>query len=157
ERGARISPADGEASEGADGPRAARGAGPGSTDAVAGRCDGLQRSAPDLRRGPGEDRERPPAARLRPAHRSRGDRASGRPARLERSPAIVTALAPRIGYAAAAQLAKEAVARNVTVRQLVRDKGLLTDAELDRVLDLRAMTEPGVPGEPKRERKGKKQ
>jgi len=76
---------------------------------------------------------------------------------LERSPAIVTALAPRIGYAAAAQLAKEAVARNVTVRQLVRDKGLLTDAELDRVLDLRAMTEPGVPGEPKRERKGKKQ
>src|SRR5213593_2847814 len=76
---------------------------------------------------------------------------------LERSPAIVTALAPRIGYAAAAQLAKEAVARSVTVRQLVRDKGLLTDAELDRVLDLRAMTEPGVPGEPKRERKGKKQ
>ena len=76
---------------------------------------------------------------------------------LERSPAIVTALAPRIGYAAAAQLAKEAVARNVTVRQLVRDKGLLSDEELDRVLDLRAMTEPGVPGEPKRERKGKKQ
>src|SRR5437899_13072209 len=76
---------------------------------------------------------------------------------LERSPAIVTALAPRIGYAAAAQLAKEAVARNLTVRQLVRDKGLLTDAELDRVLDLRAMTEPGVPGEQKRERKGKKQ
>src|SRR2546426_137411 len=75
---------------------------------------------------------------------------------LERSPAIVTALAPRIGYAAAAQLAKEAVARNVTVRQLVRDKGLLTDAELDRVLDLRAMTEPGVPGEPKQVRKGKK-
>jgi len=76
---------------------------------------------------------------------------------LERSPAIVTALAPRIGYAAAAQLAKEAVARNVTVRQLVRDKGLLSDEELDRVLDLRAMTEPGVPGEPKQVRKGKKQ
>src|SRR5437667_361305 len=75
---------------------------------------------------------------------------------LERSPAIVTALAPRIGYAAAAQLAKEAVARNLTVRQLVRDKGLLSDAELDRVLDLRAMTEPGVPGEPKQDTKGKK-
>src|SRR5437899_842262 len=74
---------------------------------------------------------------------------------LERSPAIVTALAPRIGYAAAAQLAKEAVARNLTVRQLVRDKGLLSDAELDRVLDLRAMTEPGVPGEAKPGRKRK--
>src|SRR2546425_5501128 len=75
---------------------------------------------------------------------------------LERSAAIVTALAPRIGYAAAAQLGKEAVARNLTVRQLVRDKGLLSDAELDRVLDLRAMTEPGVPGEPKQDTKGKK-
>src|SRR3989454_350859 len=76
---------------------------------------------------------------------------------LERNPALVTALAPRIGYAEAAKLAKEAVAKNVTVRQLVMEKGVLTDAELDRVLDLRAMTEPGVPGEPKRDRKGKKQ
>src|SRR2546425_3757153 len=37
ERGARLSPADGEAPAGADGPRAAGGAGPGSADAVAGR------------------------------------------------------------------------------------------------------------------------
>jgi aspartate ammonia-lyase len=65
---------------------------------------------------------------------------------LDRSPAIVTALAPRIGYAEAAKLAKEAVAKNVTVRQLVLDKGLLTGKELDEVLDLRAMTEPGVRG-----------
>jgi aspartate ammonia-lyase len=63
---------------------------------------------------------------------------------LERSPAIVTALAPRIGYDAAAELAKEAVERGVTVRDLVREKGLLTDDEIDRVLDLRAMTEMGV-------------
>ena len=66
---------------------------------------------------------------------------------LERSPAIVTALAPMIGYAEAARLAKEAVARNVTVRELVREQGLLTDAQLDEVLNLRKMTEPGVPGE----------
>jgi aspartate ammonia-lyase len=65
---------------------------------------------------------------------------------LERSPALVTALAPRIGYAEAAKLAKEAVARNVTVRQLVMEKGLLSPAELDQILDLRAMTEPGVRG-----------
>ncbi len=65
---------------------------------------------------------------------------------LERSPAIVTALAPKIGYAEAAKLAKEAVAKNLTVRQLVMEKGLLTAQELDDVLDLRAMTEPGVPG-----------
>jgi aspartate ammonia-lyase len=66
---------------------------------------------------------------------------------LERSPALVTALAPKIGYAEAAKLAKEAVAKNVTVRQLVQEKGLLKGKELDEVLDLRAMTELGVPGE----------
>ncbi len=65
---------------------------------------------------------------------------------LDRSPAIVTALAPKIGYAEAAKLAKEAVAKNVTVRQLVIDKGLLQGEELEAVLDLRAMTEPGVRG-----------
>jgi aspartate ammonia-lyase len=65
---------------------------------------------------------------------------------LERSPALVTALAPKIGYAKAAELAKEAVAKNVTVRQLVMEKKLLSAAELDEVLDLRAMTDPGVPG-----------
>ena len=68
---------------------------------------------------------------------------------LERSPALVTALAPKIGYAEAAKLAKEAVAKNVTVRQLVIEKGLLKGKELDEVLDLRAMTELGVPGERK--------
>ena len=66
---------------------------------------------------------------------------------LERSPAIVTALAPRLGYAEAAKLAKEAVASGLTVRELVVKKGLLKDAELEEVLDLRSMTEPGVPGE----------
>jgi fumarate hydratase class II len=65
---------------------------------------------------------------------------------LERSPALVTALAPKIGYAEAAKLAKEAVAKNVTVRQLVTDKGVLKGKELDEVLDLAAMTAIGVPG-----------
>jgi aspartate ammonia-lyase len=66
---------------------------------------------------------------------------------LDRSPALVTALAPRIGYAESAKLAKEALAKNETVRELVTEKGILKGAELDAVLDLRAMTEPGVPGE----------
>jgi len=38
------------------------------------------------------------------------------------------------------------VARNVTVRQLVMEKGILTGRDLEEVLDLMAMTEPGVPG-----------
>src|ERR1700694_471605 len=65
------------------------------------------------------------------------------------SPALVTALAPKIGYAEAAKLAKEAVEKNVTVRQLVVEKGILKGKELEKVLDLRAMTELGVPGERK--------
>src|SRR3989440_3505551 len=68
---------------------------------------------------------------------------------LERSPALVTALAPKIGYAEAAKLAKEAVAKNVTVRQLVMGKGLLKGKGLEEVLDLHAMTELGVPGQRK--------
>jgi fumarate hydratase, class II len=65
---------------------------------------------------------------------------------LERSPALVTALAPKIGYAEAAKLAKEALATGLTVKALVVKKGLLEGAELEDVLDLRAMTELGVPG-----------
>ncbi len=65
---------------------------------------------------------------------------------LERSPALVTALAPKLGYAEAAALSKEAIASGLTVRELVVKKGLLQGTELDEVLDLRAMTELGVPG-----------
>jgi aspartate ammonia-lyase len=65
---------------------------------------------------------------------------------LERSPALVTALAPKIGYAEAAKLAKEAVANGLTVRELVVRKQLLQGRELEETLDLRAMTELGVPG-----------
>jgi aspartate ammonia-lyase len=65
---------------------------------------------------------------------------------LERSPALVTALAPKIGYAEAARLAKEAVATGLTVKELVTRKQLLQGRELEETLDLRAMTELGVPG-----------
>jgi aspartate ammonia-lyase len=65
---------------------------------------------------------------------------------LERSPALVTALAPKVGYAEAAKLAKESLARNLTVRQLVEEKGILKGKELEDVLDYRAMTDIGVPG-----------
>lgn len=65
---------------------------------------------------------------------------------LEQSPALVTALAPTIGYAEAARLAKESLAEGVTVRKLIEDKGVLRGKELDEVLNYRAMTEIGVPG-----------
>jgi aspartate ammonia-lyase len=65
---------------------------------------------------------------------------------VERSAALATALAPRIGYAAAAALTKRSVAEGVSIRELVVREGLLSETEAAVVLDLRRMTEPGVPG-----------
>jgi fumarate hydratase class II len=60
--------------------------------------------------------------------------------------ALVTSLAPRIGYDAAAAIAKEAAATGRTVREVARGKNVLPADELDRVLDPRAMTEGGIVG-----------
>jgi aspartate ammonia-lyase len=66
---------------------------------------------------------------------------------LERSAALATALAPRIGYAKAAELAKESVKTGELIRDLAGRRQVLPQAELDEVLDMRRMTEIGVPGE----------
>jgi fumarate hydratase class II len=59
-----------------------------------------------------------------------------------RSLMLVTALNPYIGYDAAASVAKEALARNMTLRQIVLERGLLDAATADRVLDPGTMTRP---------------
>ena len=58
---------------------------------------------------------------------------------VEWSMSMVTALAPELGYDRAAELAKQAVAEGVTVRELCRRLGLLPPERLDRLLDPRAM------------------
>jgi aspartate ammonia-lyase len=65
---------------------------------------------------------------------------------VERSAALATALAPQIGYAAAAELSKRSVKEGVLIRDLVRREGVLPPDEVDEVLDLRKMTGIGVPG-----------
>jgi aspartate ammonia-lyase len=65
---------------------------------------------------------------------------------VERSAALATALAPQIGYAAAADVSKRSVRENVLIRDLVRRDGVIPADEIDSVLDLRKMTEIGVPG-----------
>ena len=65
---------------------------------------------------------------------------------VERSAALATALAPQIGYAKAAELSKESVKENILIRDLVKQKHVLPDDQIDEVLDLRKMTEIGVPG-----------
>ncbi len=66
---------------------------------------------------------------------------------LERNPAIATALNRSIGYDMASKVAKKAAAERRSVRDVVREMGLMDDAQLDAVLDVREMTEPGIPGE----------
>jgi aspartate ammonia-lyase len=65
---------------------------------------------------------------------------------VERSAALATALAPHIGYAAAAELAKESVKSGETIRDLAMRKKVLPPDQLAKVLDLARMTEIGVPG-----------
>jgi aspartate ammonia-lyase len=65
---------------------------------------------------------------------------------VERSAALATALAPQIGYARAAEISKQSVKQNVLIRDLVKREQILPPAEIDDVLDLRKMTEIGVPG-----------
>jgi len=65
---------------------------------------------------------------------------------LEGNLSLATALAPMIGYDKAASIAKRAFAQGKTAREVAREDGVLPDAELDAVLDARAMTEPGIPG-----------
>jgi aspartate ammonia-lyase len=65
---------------------------------------------------------------------------------LDRSTAVATALSPYIGYAKTAEIAKAAVATGRSVRDLVLERGLMTAAQLDRVLSAEAMTRPGIAG-----------
>ena len=65
---------------------------------------------------------------------------------LERNPSIATALNPYVGYDQAAEVAKQAAREGRSVREVVRERGLLKGSELDRALDVRSMTEPGLPG-----------
>ena len=65
------------------------------------------------------------------------------PALVERGLMLGTALVPRIGYDAAAAIAKEALASGRTVREVARERTDISEAELSELLDAEAMTRPG--------------
>jgi fumarate hydratase class II len=67
---------------------------------------------------------------------------------VERGLMIGTALAPIIGYEAAAAIAKEAAKSGRSIREVAREQTALSEEELARVLDPVAMTEPGLTGAP---------
>jgi fumarate hydratase class II len=63
---------------------------------------------------------------------------------LAKNAILVTALNPVIGYLNGAAIAKEAMATNRTIKEVVVEKGLLSAEEADRLLDVRKMTEGGI-------------
>jgi len=64
---------------------------------------------------------------------------------VERSAALATALMPHLGYARAAEISKQSVKEGVLIRDLVKRDEMLPPDQIDEVLDLRKMTEIGVP------------
>jgi fumarate hydratase class II len=62
----------------------------------------------------------------------------------ESSPSIGTSLNPYLGYEITAEIVKESNRTGRSIRELVLERGLMTDEELDRALDVMALTKGGV-------------
>lgn len=65
---------------------------------------------------------------------------------VEMSSAQATAIAPIVGYKKASSLAKQAFKENKRLRELIIENNLFSEDELEEVLNLKQMTEPGIPG-----------
>lgn len=65
---------------------------------------------------------------------------------LDQSVGLATVLAPSIGYAAAAEVAKESAKTGNSIRQVILERGILTEEELEEVLSPYPLTTPGVHG-----------
>ena len=65
---------------------------------------------------------------------------------VENSIGIITAINPHVGYKNAADAAKESLKTGEAIREIVVRKGLLTHKELDIILDVYNMTNPGISG-----------
>jgi aspartate ammonia-lyase len=66
---------------------------------------------------------------------------------LDQSVGLATVLAPSIGYAAAAEVAKESAKTGKSIRQVILERGILSEQALDQVLAPFPLTTPGVHGE----------
>ena len=61
---------------------------------------------------------------------------------VENSVGVVTALCPRLGYKKSAELAKEALKKNVRVKDLILEYGLMDEKQVDELLNPYLMTNP---------------
>ncbi|MBQ1416766.1 MAG: aspartate ammonia-lyase [Selenomonas sp.] len=65
---------------------------------------------------------------------------------LDKSVGIVTAMLPHIGYENSAMIAKEAYNTGRPVREVILEKGLITKEQMDKILEPKEMTTPGIAG-----------
>lgn len=65
---------------------------------------------------------------------------------VENSVGIITAICPHVGYEKAADIAKRAIKTGESVRSLILQEQLLSEQELNEILDPVHMTEPGISG-----------
>jgi len=70
----------------------------------------------------------------------------------EKSLGLATVTSPRVGYACASEIAREAEKRNLTIRQILEEKGDFGPAEIREILDLEKLSEPVAPGRKRRTR-----
>jgi aspartate ammonia-lyase len=66
---------------------------------------------------------------------------------VERSVGIITAVNPHLGYEAVSRIAREAILTGKSVRELCLAYDVLTEEELDLILNPYEMTNPGIAGE----------
>ena len=57
----------------------------------------------------------------------------------QKNPILVTALVPKLGYDTAAQIAKESMSTNKTIREILLERDLLSESEIDDLLDLKKL------------------
>lgn len=65
---------------------------------------------------------------------------------VENSVGIVTAINPHVGYEVATRIAKEALETKRPIREICLERGILTEEELNEILDPKEMTKPGIAG-----------
>ncbi len=65
---------------------------------------------------------------------------------VENSVGVITALSPHIGYQKSADIAKKALETNQSVREIILEEKVLTEEEINQILDPVNMTEPGISG-----------
>jgi aspartate ammonia-lyase len=76
--------------------------------------------------------------------------------RVEKNIGLVTALAPHIGYELSSLIAKQAQESGRSIKDLVLEKNIISEEDLDKILDFKNMTKPGIADEKLLQKKEKK-